>query len=439
METLQRGNNEIKYPILIIAIALINTIMLLPVSNQFGVLIMWGITVACIVYSGFNIYNPLTWFTTVFTLYYSAYAIQILVYNRVKSYGITVESLRYSILALSTVIVVCGIPGYEKYYSRSNFERLNIDAISIRDYYILEKCLIVGMIVGFILTAIVSDSFVSKSMATKSSLFGICTYLIRALTFLGGVYILGANEERKCRKSIIIICGVMCTAFGFLNAERDCILRYLLVIFITLYLKKKIRKKHIVILVPIGMGLMVLINSLKYYFINRSVRTFSGGLIQAFLSSDFAAPGGNLQNLVNNSMAGQAGYSTIITDIVRGIIPTIKVGINYNVWYNNYFFRGSSYSRAFTLVGEGYLIDGAIGVVVMFVIVALLITMLTKRVHHSVWSTMIYVYGIITIISCLRGTLIDVITGLVRTPLIAIFMFVFFQAIYNRGKVRIRL
>lgn len=438
MEALQRSSNTSKYPILVIAIVLINLIMLLPVSSQVGVLIMWGMTIVCIVYSGLNVFNPLTWFTVVFSLYYSAYALLILVYNQSLSYGLTVESLRYSILALSTVVVICGIPSYEKFYSRSNFEQLNTDTIDKREYFILEKSLIIGMFLGFVLTVVVSRSFVSKSMATKSGLFGVCTYLIRALTFLCGVYILGANDEKKCKRFVVLACGVLCAAFAFLNAERDCILRYMLVLFITLYLKKKIHKRHIIIFVPLGMGLMVLINSLKYFFIDRSVRTFSGGLIQSFLSSDFGAPGGNLQNLVNHSMAGQAGYGTIFTDVVRGIFPVIKVGTNYNTWYNNYFFHGSSYSRAFTLVGEGYLIDGAIGIVVLFVVVAVLITILTKRVHHSIWSTMAYVYGIITIISCFRGTLIDIVTGLVRTPLIAILIFVLFQAFYNRGKVRIR-
>ena len=49
---------------------------------------------------------------------------------------------------------------------------------------------------------------------------------------------------------------------------------------------------------------------------------------------------------------------------------------------------------------------------------------------------MIYIYGVITIVSSFRGTLIDIVTGLVRTPLIAIFIFLIVQAIYNKGRIK---
>ncbi len=438
MET-THNDKIIKYTALLCFILIINLITLFLNNSAVGVVIMWTLTVVCLVYARFNIFHPLSWFTVVFSLYYTAYALLILVYGQTLSYGLTVESLRYSIIALSTVIIICGFPNNEKYYLRNAFKHLNTDDIAERDYYILEKCLIVGMVVAFVLTFIVSRTFVSKSMETKGSLFGICAYLIRALTFLLGAYILGSDDNKIVNNKIIIVCGILCCTFGFLNAERDCILRYMIVLVITLFFKNKIHVKHFIILIPVGIAAMVLINSLKYFFINRSVRRAAGGLIQSFLSSDFGAPGGNLQNLVNNNMSGLAGYKTIFTDIVRGVIPTVKIGINYNTWYNNYFFRGSSYSRAFTLVGEGYLIDGYLGVIILFTIIALIIVFLSKRIQRSVWSTMAYVYGIVTIVSCFRGTLIDIVTGLVRTPLIAIFIFLLFQGLYNKGKVRVKL
>lgn len=439
LEIKSSGGKAIRYLALVVFIAVVNMVMLcLDGSGMAGVFAIWGITVVCLLYTKLNIFHPLSWFSVVFSLYYTAYALLILVYGK-SSYGLTGESLRYSTIALSTIIIVCAFPNNEKYYNRYTYRYLKTNDFGRKDFFILERCLIVGMAVAFALTAIVSRSFVSKAMSTKGSLFGICTYLIRALTFLCGVYILATDENKKAKKTIIIVCGVLCIMFGFLNAERDCILRFILVVLITLFFKNIISKNQLLVLAPIGVVAMVLINYLKYFFIDGSVGKMSGGLIQSFLSSDFGAPGGNLQNLVNHNMAGFAGYKTIATDIIRGTIPNIRVGVNYKTWYNDYFFRGSSYNRAFTLVGEGYLIGGSIGIIVLFSIVAIIIVLLSKRNQKSVWSLMTYVYGIVTIVSCFRGSLIDIVTGLIRVPLMAILLFLLFQGIYMRGIIRIKL
>lgn len=421
---------------LAIATVLFNTIMLFTNSCIVGVILIGGLTILCIFYSRMNVFHPLTWFTSIYLLYNTSYALLVLIYGY-STYGLTSESLKYSLQGLSAVVLICAAPRYEKYYSRDNFQMKSTDMISKRDYLIVKKCLIYGMLIAFGMTLIVSRSFISKSMSTKGGLFSICTYLIRALTFLCGIYILGANKTNRIRKSIVIICGILCTVFAFLNAERDCLLRYILVVFITLFLKKIIKKKHLFIFAPLGMLFMVIQNRLKYYFINGSIRIYSGDLFSSFLSSDFSAPGGNLQNAINYHLEGIAGYKTILTDVIQGVLPFFRLGVNYTSWYNNTFFSGSSYSRAFSLVGEGYLIDGSCGVLALFIIIGFFIVVLTKKIQKNIWFTMMYVYGIITIISCFRLVLLDVVTGLVRVPLIAFFIFCVAQAVFFGGKVRL--
>lgn len=435
MEVLSVKNITLRYVLFFCAVVLINIFMVFLDNNSYaGVVWLWILCVLCVIYSRFNFFHPLSWFSIVFTLYYSSYAILYLIYNVNFAYGLSGVSLRLSVLALSTVVIICGFPSNEKYYSKDSYKNIEKN-LSFNDFSVLEKSIIICIIIAFVLTIIVSRSFVSKRMSTKDNLFSICTYLIRALTFLCGLYILARNEFQKKTIIIISLCGIVCAMFGFLNAERDCILRFILVVFLTLIFNKVIKPWHLIFLFPIGIVLMVVLNTLKYFFIDKSLKVFAGGLIQSFLSSDFGASGGNLQNLINHNFKGIAGYSTIFTDIVRGVFPFIKVGTNYNVWYNNLFFKGS-YSRAFTLVGEGYLIDGSIGIVVLFILVALIIVFLTKRIQKNLWSTMIYIYGVITIVSSFRGTLIDIVTGLVRTPLIAIFIFLIVQAIYNKGRIK---
>lgn len=429
----------LEYALLVIFIICANVFLSIFTTSTWGLIILWGISFAAVAYSRMNIFHPLSWFSVVFSLYYSAYALLVLVYNVKLAYGLTGESLQYSVIALSVVLIICGLPHNEKYYQTYGHTKKMRVGIDNNDYLILEKCLVFGIIVAFVLTIIVSMSFVSKSMSTKGSLFSICTYLIRALMYLCGAYILTSNQNNRAKKWVIIACGILCILFGFLNAERDCILRYFLVITITLFYKNIISIKHFIIIIPSGMIAMVVINMLKYFFIDNSIRYYSGGLFRSFLATDFGAPGGNLQNLVNHSLAGYAGYETIITDIVRGVIPMIKVGRNYNIWYNEYFFSGSSYSRAFTIVGEGYLIDGVTGIIILFILISLIIVILSKRAYRSVWSLMSYIYGIITMVSCFRGTLIDIFTGLVRTPLFGILLYLGFQCFYRKGKIYIQL
>lgn len=113
-------------------------------------------------------------------------------------------------------------------------------------------------------------------------------------------------------------------------------------------------------------------------------------------------------------------------------IPKISF-FNPSYWFNNYFFSGSSWNRAFTLVGEGYIIGGVTGIIILFFVIGLLIRMLMRFTSKGVWQYAIYIYGVISVISSFRSTLGDMLVGIIRVPLLSILMFYFVKKLFIKS------
>src|SRR5699024_1311419 len=126
--------------------------------------------------------------------------------------------------------------------------------------------------------------------------------------------------------------------------------------------------------------------------------------IHNFLNSDFSAAGSNFQLLLNNSWTeGYFGFKLIFNDIIQGIVPFVSKG-NVGVWFND-TFHYNSYSRAFTLVGEGYVVGGIYGVIILFLLLSFIIRYLYKSSVKNAYCMSMYIYSIPTIILTFRSSL----------------------------------
>ena len=110
------------------------------------------------------------------------------------------------------------------------------------------------------------------------------------------------------------------------------------------------------------------------------------GIVFDFLTSDFHCAARNLQVLINDPKTeGMFGLQLILNDIVfvfyRG--PGI---ISVSEWFNKTYFSGSIFGQAFTLVGEGYVMAGYLGIFVLFFVIGLIFRYLYKKsLKNIVW------------------------------------------------------
>ena len=93
------------------------------------------------------------------------------------------------------------------------------------------------------------------------------------------------------------------------------------------------------------------------------------------------------------------------------------------------FFTTVVLTRAFTLVGEGYVIDGYLGVIVLFIIVGLLVRMMYRKSKKNKYWLTAYIYTISTVASSFRGALSGIVVDLVRIVLVGIVAYILLRAL----------
>jgi len=220
--------------------------------------------------------------------------------------------------------------------------------------------------------------------------------------------------------------------FTLFTAERDGIFRFLLTIVCAMFATQRLSRKTLPIIFGIGLMTVVAVSYLKYFFVDGSVRVgFAGNsIIYNFLASDFTAAGQNMQVLLNNPWTkSYKNYLLILNDFLAPFAFGNIRTFNVSSWYNDVFYYGSSYSRAFTLVGEGYVIDGYLGVIVLFIIVGLLVRMMYRKSKKNKYWLTAYIYTISTVASSFRGALSGIVVDLVRIVLVGIVAYILLRAL----------
>ncbi len=424
----------IRYYILLITIVLSFTIILLSEKPILHVLAFWLNVFIAIIISRFDITHPMLWFSISFALYSTSYSlIYILGYPAISGYS--KENTLLSLIALSVVLLIVGVKKYDigQYFKSKNYTMMSSKSNKKITEFIL-KILLVVLIICIIGLSRASFNHKNELLSERNAFFILGVYCTRFSTFFCCLYmLLFLNIDRKKTRFFILSFAILITLFSLFTGERDAMLRFFTVTIVSLFITKQISKKMLIFLIPLGMLILILSRYFKYYFvsgvINNSIKEQS--YIYSFLTSDFNSAGENLQILINNSWTKSLyGFYLIVIDFISPFIPG-RVLINVGNWFNNTFYPGS-YSRAFTLTGEGYIIGGILGIVTVFSILGFAIKLFYRKSIKNVYWLAAYIYSIPTIISAFRSTLGIITTALIRIVLFSIFIINFFNVIMNK-------
>ena len=155
-----------------------------------------------------------------------------------------------------------------------------------------------------------------------------------------------------------------------------------------------------------------------------------------FLTSDFSSGGRNLQALVGRNTEGIFGIQSLVIDFSRIFF---KVDDNQNTlrWFNDIIMPLYGYDgggKGFTIIGEGYVSMGIIGIVIVMSMVALFLRYLYLHSTRSAVSLALYIYMLPQCIYASRQDLICIFSPFIKHALLGFILLKFFKQIFVSPK-----
>lgn len=415
--------NKLKIIALII---LSGCILLISSNNQIWVHII-GLGVlafgACVIVK-FDIFHPYFWYSVFFWLYSAGYPI-LYSFGYYRSYDYNKTGIVLDWVFLSVLLVILPAESLVKKDTLFvNDKRASVITDFFSYFFALYLC--VDMLL------ICQGGYSNKTEIYKHAntfiILGFVIGYILILFFEFSLYVTLFNEEKI--KAIHIISWITISGFSILTGERDYLFTILLVTVLIMFLYERISKKTLFILIPIGMILLPLSNTFKYYLLSGKEGTSFrlNHLLMEFLDGEFVSAGRNLQILIMNHCANYFKGKTLVYDIVR-----IFSGNTFSVqaWFNDTFFSYSHSTKyGFTIVGEGYVNWGIWGVIIWAIIVGILIRVLYVQSCKNYYYMLIYLYMLPLFIYAIRADLANIFSPLVKYAFLGTLIVYIFQRTY---------
>ena len=376
-----------------------------------------------------DVLHPWCWYSAFFFLYTVAYPI---LYQQGEArFGYDKIIMIYHLIALYTLLLM--VPAKSVDYR----EALETDGFAVstgilnRMLYLIISLLIFGGVFY-----ISGQGFNSKVQIYRET--GFLMAVIFRIPLILSVLVPLVVVDQYNRTGKLSLTGIglglaACGALGILTGERDLLLRFLIVLFLLLFALGIIKRKHFL---PVGGALLAILPlsaTYKYFFLAGRVSTVkqSKGFLYSFLTSDFSAGAQNLQVLYEHpETEGLFGYRRLLQDIVSLFS---RSEISLTKWYNNTFFAGEKSGKGFTLAGEGWLIDGVVGIVFVFALLGLLIRVFYRLSRKNMYFFSAYLYFIPLIIYAIRGDLATIFSGIIN-QILPIELVIYFMVMLSRRR-----
>lgn len=357
----------------------------------------------------FDPLHPYCWFSASFFIYYSAYAIYYNYGDLAAVFGWRLyfydkEALVYSWIALAVFLLVmspkeAARPSTDILYSACNGLRvkflnpvvaiLGIWFLSMAGYYILS-----GMTHKNQFYALGLVGQITATLAVVSTI--IFAYMF---------YVKSAKKGKLALECIPFAAGPL-AVLGLIIAQRDWFIRFIVLSVFIGYALGRIKKKHFIAIIPLGMTLLV------FYGFERDISSL-GEFILSFMSSEFIAAGSNLQILITNETGGLFGGRGFLYEFARTFYIPIH-GPTHMLWYHDTFFFHSDTGMGFTLVGSGYVELGVLGIIIVFIFVAAVLRFLYFRMYKTPYMFIAYIFIIPAYIYMLRMSLFSALSSLIK-------------------------
>ena len=357
-----------------------------------------------------DILHPYCWFTGFFCIYSTAHPILYsLGYN--SRIGYSKEIMIYQLVAIFVSLLFI-TPKKVQYPNFRDKNQMRIDL------GIFNKIIYILLILSLVFVAY----YVSNQGYTgKSEIYDAGPLWVRIvfrfpliISIFYTMSIINYYSEHKYlpKKQMSLVGGALLIITLF-SGERDFVFRFIIITIMLLWMLKKINLKHLFIIAPIIMTLIPLSHTFKYYFLTHNISNGSENWIQSLLSGEFESASRNLQELVNYSeiVKGSKGFEQIGIDFLSVFSSEIS---SPTKWFADTFYPNNNVGYGFTLTGEGYIIGGIFGIIILFSIVGLLIRFFYKNSTKNIYSFSAYLYFLTIIIYAIRADFSTILSGIVK-------------------------
>lgn len=377
----------------------------------------------------FNLFHPYVWFSIFFSLYSLSYPI-LYAFGYISKFGYSKELVLLQWLALVIFLLVVTPNNYEKNNLIIQPKNMLFNKISINVFSI-------SLVVSTLIIALKGYTH-KNEIYSSGNIFLILSFRLALLLIIIFMYELIYDLVRKGKINKYLFLKTFCSIilFTLYTGERDLFFRLIIIYGLILYRYSKINNKVILILAPIGILALPLSHMYKYYFLTKSVSSAIQinfrTIFFEFLDGEFISASRNLQILLNDSdyTKGLFHGKTIINDFIRVFFNT---EFTHGEWYHNQFFSEVMTTRyGFTLVGQGYINFGYVGVVLIFTMLGIFIKYLYKNSNNSIYGLMIYVYSVPLVIYSIRADLGNIMSPFVNHLLMSIGALILLEKIFDK-------
>lgn len=385
----------------------------------------------------FDLLHPYTWFPPIFALYSLGYpilyAIDGLPGSLMRRFGYSEDLIFLQWIALFT-FYLCVSP--RKYHVKKTLAK-NITDINYY-FYLFILIIITAAIIN-----LSNSNFQHKReiYASHNPLYIFSFSAVYILLVIYIFYFLAAYPKYKDISYILVIgTGVITLLLTLYSGERDIFFIYLMITGLSFYSKKIIRNIHLFILVPLGVLLIPLSASFKGILLTGKLGNefrFSEFIVD-FINGEFRSAAQNMQSLLayREQTEGVFSYLQILKDILRVFISDMSNTLD---WFNNMFWYDSKTKYGFTLVGEGFVIDGIVGIIVIFVIFSLTIRLFYKISSRNLYLLTFYICSVPQLMYSIRGDLTNVYSPILKHVVLGLIIVFLLQKVYIEKKLlRIR-
>lgn len=403
----------------LLTIILLSGILIIASDNVlYNILSILVLVFGAMVIVSFDLAHPFVWFSSIFTLYSISYP---LFYMFRLTYDINTYSNNLMFtqwLALSTLLLTIGP-------FKINYELLEELKVKIISNKIMMS--LISIILFITIINISSGGYTHKNQIYERGFslvtLGFSLVLIFLVCFTINLTQTALIKRKLDIKSIFFV-FIIIFLLVFFSGERDFLLRFFVIVFFVFYIiiKKSKLSKEIVTLSILGFSSIPILKEFKYFGLTGERDTSDLNIFFDFLNSDFISASKNLQILLADSDAhSKFNGRTVISDFIRAF--NLENFIDYDVvssieWFNSHYFKIGRSGQGFTLVGEGYINFGYLGIVLVFLIVGLIIKFLYYKSNKNIYYFSFYIISIPIFMYSIRADLANILSPLVNQILL---------------------
>ena len=395
-----------------------------------GILTFIGLSI-----SKLNILHPFTWFIPLFFLYSVSMPVLVGVGDWEYVEGIK-QTLILEWVALITMMLVFGRDvNKETDYNPKLLFNLKVVILPL---YIVSLGLTMIYMAYVFSRGLSSKYAISLDQSVFSKLGSFFTIFI-----LSFILLLAHNLiiKKKIPKLLIFFTYAYAFVALLILGERDIILRVVLSSLLLLHaLYKPLTRKTILLLGAVLLAVIPMLSNLKNFAFEGVRTTYEdASFLVTLFGSEFISASRNLNKLITNPDMWTYFYGeTILWDIKKA---TFGIADSPGAWFNQVFYpsliaRGGG--NGFTVVGEGYMNFGILGVILFFVFIGLTLKFMYKKASQNVLWLAVYITSVPIFVYVIRADLATLITQISKHIIFPIVIIYVVKRILEKSLITVK-